>query len=152
MTIAKICVREVDVAEPTESAWQAAVRMRQRAVGTLVIVNAAHEPIGIVTDRDLMERVVAEARDAKDTLVEAVMTRDPTTIADDESIQVALPRMRRGGFRRLPVVDHGGSLIGLVSMDDILMLVSEELAHIGQLVKRETPRGVAEEPVLSRWE
>jgi CBS-domain-containing membrane protein len=74
------------------------------------------------------------------------------TIAEDEPIQVALPRMRRGGFRRLPVVDREGSLVGLVSMDDILMLLSEELAQIGQLVKRETPRGVAEEPVLSRWE
>jgi CBS domain-containing protein len=152
MTIANICVRDVDRAEEDETACQAAIRMRQRAVGTLVIVNAARQPIGIITDRDIMERVVAEARDATNTLVGDIMTRDLMTIAEDEPIQVALPRMRRGGFRRLPVVDREGSLVGLVSMDDILMLLSEELAQIGQLVKRETPRGVAEEPVLSRWE
>jgi len=95
MTIANICVRDVDRAEEAETACQAAVRMRQRAVGTLVIVNAAKQPIGIVTDRDLMERVVAEARDATNTLVGDILTRDPTTIAEDEPIQVALPRMRR---------------------------------------------------------
>jgi CBS domain-containing protein len=152
MTIANICVRNVDLAEKEESVWQAAVRMRQRAVGTLVIVDAAKQPIGIITDRDLMERVVAEGRDARNTLVGAIMTRDPMTIAEDEPTQVALPRMRRGGFRRLPVVNGQGTLVGLVSMDDILMLLSEELAQIGQLVKRETPQGVAEEPVLSRWD
>jgi CBS domain-containing protein len=152
MTIANICVRDVDRAEEEETVFQAAVRMRQRAVGTLVIVDAGRQPIGIITDRDIMERVVAESRDATNTLVGDIMTRDPTTIAEDEPIQVALPRMRRGGFRRLPVVDREGSLVGLVSMDDILMLVCEELAQIGQLVKRETPRGVAEEPVLSRWD
>jgi CBS domain-containing protein len=152
MTIAKICIRDVDTAKEEETVWQAAVRMRQRAVGTLVIVNAAGQPIGIVTDRDLMERVVADARDPSSTLVRKIMTSDPTTITEDEPIQVALPRMRRGGFRRLPVVNGQGTLVGLVSMDDILMLLSEELAQIGQLVKRETPRGVAEVPVLSRWE
>jgi CBS domain-containing protein len=152
MTIAKLCVGDVDCAEAEETACQAATRMRQRAVGTLVIVNAAQEPIGIITDRDLMERVVAEARDATNTLVGEIMTRDPMTIAADEPIQVALSRMCRGGFRRLPVVNREGTLVGLVSMDDMLMLLSEELAQIGQLVKRETPRGVAEEPVLSRWE
>jgi CBS-domain-containing membrane protein len=80
------------------------------------------------------------------------MTRDPTTIIENEPIRVALPRMRRGGFRRLPVVDPQGVLVDLVSMDDILILVSGELAQIGQLVRRETPQGVAEEPVFSRWE
>ena len=148
MTAGRICTREVDLAERDENAWQAAVRMRQRAVGTLVIVNEAKQPTGIVTDRDLLERVLAEAKDPRHTLVEDVMTRDPTTIAEDETIEVALPRMRRGGFRRLPVVDRKGSLVGLLSMDDVLMRLAEEISQVGQLIKRETPRGVAEEPVL----
>ena len=65
------------------------------------------------------------------------------TIAETDPIQVSLPRMRRGGFRRLPVVDREGSLVGLVSMDDILMLVTEQMAQVGQLVRRETPQGLA---------
>lgn len=146
MNAGEICVREVDLAEPGESVWRAAQRMRDRAVGTLVIVNLAREPIGIVTDRDLMERVLAEARDPRDTRVESVMTSDPTSIAEGDPIEVALPRMRRGGFRRLPVVNANGALVGLLSMDDVLMVLGEQLAQMGQLVRRETPRGVAEEP------
>jgi CBS domain-containing protein len=152
MTIAKICIRNVDLADQDETVWQAAVRMRQRAVGTLLVLNEWKQPIGIVTDRDIMERVVAENRLASRMLVSAIMTRDPTTIGEDEPIQRTLARMRRGGFRRLPVVDQKGSLVGLVSMDDILMLLAGEIAQLGQVVQRETPRGIAEEPVLSRFE
>lgn len=148
MTIGQYCIHEVDVAQPNEAAWQAALRMRQRAVGTLVVVNEAKVPIGILTDRDLMERVLAENLDPGSTTVRDVMTADPTTIRADEEVQVALPRMRRGGFRRLPVVDQSGSLVGLVSMDDVLMRLADDLAQIGQLIKRETPRGVAETRVL----
>jgi len=152
MTISKICVRDVDLAELDETAWEAAVRMRQRAVGTLLVLNGWKRPIGIVTDRDIMERVVAENRDARTTLVSSIMTREPTTICEDEPIQSAIARMRRGGVRRLPVVDHEGALVGLVSMDDILMLLADEFSQLGLLVGRETPQAVAEEPVLSRWE
>ena len=152
MTIAKICVRNVDLAEPDETAWEAAVRMRQRAVGTLLVLDDWKRPVGIITDRDIMERVTAENRDARTTPVSMIMTRDPTTIEENEPIQVAIGRMRRGGFRRLPVVDEEGTLVGLVSMDDILMLLADEIAQLGQLVGRETPQAVAAEPVLSRWE
>jgi CBS domain-containing protein len=152
MTVANYCAREVDVAEAHETAWQAAIRMRQRAVGTLVVVNAARRPVGIITDRDLMERVVAENGDASATLVRTIMTRDPTTIGEDDSIEEALRLMRSEGVRRLPVTDRTGQLVGLVSMDDILMLLSHELEQIGGLIRRETPQFVAHEPLVSRWD
>ena len=150
MSLADLAVREVDFAQPDETAWQAAVRMRQRAVGSLVVVNAAREPIGILTDRDLMERVLAERADPSVVLVRDVMTRDPVTVTADTSLVRALATMREGCFRRLPIVDASGSLVGLVSLDDILIRLAEELGHIGQLVRGETPRGFAESP--SRWE
>ena len=59
MTVGRICVREVDFADPSETAWQAAERMRERAVGALVVLNDETEPSGSVTDRDLVERVIA---------------------------------------------------------------------------------------------
>jgi CBS domain-containing protein len=147
MTVGQCCTRNVDVAQAHETVRQAALRMRQRAVGTLVVVNDLREPIGIVTDRDLMERVLAEGLEGTSVLVRDAMTSDPTTIQADESLAVALPRMRRGGFRRLPVVDGRGALVGLISLDDLLMRLSDELAQMGQLIQRETPRGVAETPV-----
>ena len=152
MSIGDICVRDVDLAEPGETAWQAAVRMRQRAVGTLVIVNEARKPIGIVTDRDLTERVIADSRDPNETLMQDVMTRDPVTIGEDDSVQRAVDLMREGEIRRLPVVSEDGTLVGLLSLDDLLMRLAEQMSKIGQLVRRETPRAVAEEQLSSRWD
>lgn len=152
MGVGEVCVRDVDLAEPGETAWQAAVRMRQRAIGSLVIANEARQPIGIVTDRDLTERVIADSRDPNETLVQDVMTRDPVTIWEDESIPRALELMQEGGFRRLPVVSKEGTLVGLLSLDDFLILVAEQMSKVGQLVRRETPRAVAEEQLSSRWD
>ena len=144
MTIGKICIREVDLAEANESVWEAAERMHQRAVGTLVVVDHDQRPVGIVTDRDLVERVLALRKDPNVTAVVDIMTPDPKTMTEQGAIESALSLMSSGGFRRLPVVDEDGKLIGLMSLDDVLMLLAEEFAHIGALLERETPRGVAE--------
>lgn len=145
MSVGQICVRQVDLAEADDTVLEAAERMRQRAVGTLLILNQKREPIGIVTDRDLVERVVASNRDPATTSVRSVMTVDPETISEHDSIESALSMMRSGRFRRLPVVDHRGKLAGLVSLDDVLMLLGEELAQISKLLERETPPGVVAE-------
>lgn len=148
MSVGRICVRDVDVADEYEAVWQAAERMHQRAVGTLVILNDANEPIGVITDRDLVERVLARRRDPNTTSVGRVMTADPKTISEDASIESALSLMRSGRFRRLPVVNGEGKLVGLLSLDDVLMLVAEEFTQIGQLLERETPRGIAAESMV----
>ena len=150
MTAGEFCVREVDLVQPDETAWQAAVRMRQRVVGSLVALDDARQPIGIITDRDLMERVLAAGKDPSVTLARDVMTPRPTTIAEEQSVWRALELMREGRFRRLPVVDQNGALAGLLTLDDVLMLLAEGMAHIGETVRRETPQGVAEELAASR--
>jgi CBS domain-containing protein len=140
MCVSRLCVREVDTATCDESAEAAAERMHQRAVGTLVVVNDAGQPVGIVTDRDLVTRVMARGRDAADTQLREVMTSAPTTTSERESINNALAVMRRGNFRRLPIVDSNNRLVGLITLDDILMQLAEEFKDIGRLLERETPR------------
>jgi CBS domain-containing protein len=95
---------------------------------------------------NIVERVLATGLDPNTTAVGDVMTRAPTTVPEDASIESALSLMRSGRFRRLPVVDAEGKLIGLLSLDDVLMLLAEEFTQIGSLLERETPRGVAAEP------
>jgi CBS domain-containing protein len=121
--------------------------MHQRSVGALVILNESTEPTGILTDRDLIVRVMAKGLDPNMTTIADVMTMEPKTISEDASIESAMSLMRRGGFRRLPVVDANGKLVGLLSLDDVLMLLAEEFSQIGQLLERETPQGVATESV-----
>jgi CBS domain-containing protein len=147
MSAGRICTREVDFADPNESAWKAAERMHQRSVGALVILNESTEPTGILTDRELIMRVMAKGLDPNMTTIADVMTMEPKTISEDASIESAMSLMRRGGFRRLPVVDANGKLVGLLSLDDVLMLLAEEFSQIGQLLERETPQGVATESV-----
>lgn len=149
MSVGRICVREVDTVTPDEPASVAAERMRRRAVGTLIVVDDVARPVGIVTDRDLMSRVIAAGRSPTETSVREVMTPAPRTVSEQTPIESALSLMRSGCFRRLPVVDHDHKLVGLITLDDILMLLAEELAQVGQLLERETPRRVIEDQDLS---
>jgi CBS domain-containing protein len=144
MNVQRIFQTSVDTATPDESAFQAAERMHQRTVGALVVVSPDESPIGIVTDRDLAIRVVAAGRDPYTTPIREVMTADLKTAAADASIDAALTMMNRGGFRRLPIVDKKGRLAGMVALDDIVMLMSEELGRVGGILKRATPQAAAE--------
>ena len=143
MTIGSFCTREVDLAEPQEPIWEAAARMRQRSVGTLVVLNDAKEPVGVLTDRDLVTRVLAERRNPLETCVRDVMTPAPKTVTEETSLGAALSLMRSGAFRRVPVVDEGGRLVGLLSLDDVLQLVAEEMNQVGRLLEKETPTAAA---------
>jgi len=148
MSVGRICQREVDFAQVDETAWQAAERMHQRSVGTLVVLNESKQPIGILTDRDLVVRVLAKSEDPHVITIGECMTKAPHTISEDAPIESALSLMRSGAFRRLPVVNREGGLVGLVSLDDVLMLLAEEFAQIGKLVERETPRAAATETAV----
>lgn len=143
MAVGRICVREVDLADINESAQVAAQRMHDRNVGTLVVANAQRKPIGIVTDRDLAVRVVAKGRNPVEATLGEVMTTDLKTVGEQTSLEDALHVMRGGPFRRVPVTNAGGTLIGLLSVDDVLDLLRQEFNEIGRLLERESPRSLA---------
>lgn len=142
MTIGRICNRDVDLAEIGESVQAAAERMLQRSVGTLVVLDESRKPVGILTDRDLATRVLGLKRDGQ-TLVGEVMTQNVKTVCEETPIEDVVAAMKSEVARRFPVVDVEGKLVGLVSVDDILLLLAEEFTMIGQLLERETPRRVA---------
>lgn len=145
MSIGRICLGEVDVAELGETVRTAAQRMQQRNVGSLVVVAEGMTPIGIVTDRDLVLRVLAEGVDPDTTRVEDVMTPEPRTVTRSTSIEEALAMMRRGEFRRLVVVDEEFYLRGVVALDDILKELATQFHAISSLLQRESPRSLGEE-------
>ena len=136
MSVGRICCREVDLVSPQETVTEAAQRMGERGVGTLVVLDEGKRPLGLVTDRDLVVRVLAAGRDAGATPVGEIMTRAPKVVHEESAIEDALALMRAGSFRRLPVVDREGRLAGIVSVDDVLALLAEEFAHIGGVIER----------------
>jgi CBS domain-containing protein len=143
MSVGRICTREVDLTEPNEPVQMAARRMHSRNVGTLVVCDPDKHPVGMLTDRDLAIRVVAEGHDPGNTPVADVMTKNPFCVREDAPIEMALKAMPAGPCRRVPVVDDERRLVGLVSMDDILRLLSEEFKDIGTLLEREDPSRLA---------
>ncbi len=143
MSVGRICIREVDLAELDESAQTAAQRMHTRNVGTLIVLDKGSRPIGILTDRDLTVRVVAKGLDPALAAVRDVMTKTPETVYEDTPIEMALSRMRTACCRRIPVVDEDRKLVGVVSLDDIVDLLSEELSEIGGLLRSESPSDLA---------
>ena len=145
MTAGRTCSREVDTVEPTDTATAAAGRMHNRKVGALVVVDSNDKPIGIVTDRDVTVRVVAEGRDPDRTNINDIMTPDPRTIPENTPIGEALQLMRDGAFRRLPVVGEDGTAVGMLSLDDVLCLLCEGFEQIRDLIAAESPGSLAEE-------
>ena len=114
--------------------------MRSRQVGALVVVNSSQTPVGVVTDRDVTVRVVAQGSDPAAVRVGALIRRKPTVIPEDAGILEATKLLSRRGVRRLPVVTKAGKLVGILSLDDLLMLLGSELGHVASTVAGELGR------------
>lgn len=139
MSAGKICVRSVQTALPEETVREAAHRMAQAGVGCLVVIGPDQRPLGILTDRDVVLRCVADERDPDETQVGEVMTAPVDRIHESTPIETALARMEGVDSRRLVVVDDQDRLAGLLALDDVLELLAEEAATIGRLVGERLP-------------
>ncbi len=105
---------------PHASVWEAACVMTKANCGSVLILDAAGEMQGIVTERDLMTRVLAKAQEPKTTPVANVMTRNPHTVTPDTTVSQAVLIMIERGFRHLPVVSASGQILGVFSARDAL--------------------------------
>lgn len=124
MAVGEICNREVVIAEKALSVVDAAQLMRKHHVGDLVVVevqDGRKRPVGIVTDRD-------------------IVGLDMATVRESEGLFEALRYMRDKGVRRMPVVDRDGGLVGIITLDDLLSLLAEEMTELAKLVSHERQR------------
>lgn len=137
MTVGQLCTRDVYTADKDETWRDAAQRMAEKNVGTLVILDANKRPIGIVTDRDLVVRGVPHGGDVGSLRVSDLMTAHPKVADEDMPIEDALAIMRALPTRRLLVVDRSGRLVGIVTIDDMLELIANEIGKIGGLLGRQ---------------
>ena len=116
---------------------EAARLMKKKALGSVMVVKDDGRLVGIFTERDALFRVLAEGRDPKATTLADVMTPQPQTIAPDKPFGHALLMMYDGGYRHVPVVEHGKP-IGMVSTRDAL---GPELQEFESEVQRRTRIG-----------
>ncbi|MDV6345504.1 CBS domain-containing protein [Nitrosomonas sp. Is37] len=141
MPIGEICKREVVVAQREDTVLQAAKLMRQHHVGDVMVVDDGGKgkrvPVGIVTDRDLVVEVVAPELNPNVITVGDIMVSDFATVKENAGVFESIQYMRVKGVRRMPVVTDDDALIGVVTLDDLLALLSEELDALVKLVAHE---------------
>jgi predicted transcriptional regulator len=137
MTVASICTRLPETTSAEDTVLSAAQRMLSQEVGTLVVTDADGRPEGIVTDRDIVVRGVAEDLRPGKTKVKEVMSHDVQTVHEDTAVEVALEMMADREVRRLVVVNDAGRVAGIVALDDFLEGVVAASEDIGRLLRRQ---------------
>jgi signal-transduction protein with cAMP-binding, CBS, and nucleotidyltransferase domain len=140
MNAGELCSREVITATREMSIREAAQLMRDRHVGSLVVVEGSgdpQKPVGILTDRDIVIEVIAENVGVDEVAVGDVMTYALLKVNVQDSILDTAQRMRARGVRRVPVIEATGELAGILALDDILELLSEELSLLTRATARE---------------
>jgi len=149
MSAGEYCNREVIIVEPTISVTEAAELMRHHHVGDLVVIEKEGEdaiPIGIITDRDIVIEVMAQKLDPDSLTVKDIMSTDPVRVAETVSLLDTLELMKQRGVRRVLVIADSGGLQGLLSADDAIELIAEQINDLTQLVDREITREQKQHP------
>lgn len=143
MPIGEICNREVVFAYRNTSIPETAQLMRNHHVGDLVVVdekNGGRIPVGIVTDRDIIIELVAKGADVNTVTAGDIMSPELVTARESEGVFETIQLMRLKGVRRIPIVDAGGGLAGIVSVDDLFDLLAQEMNELARLISREQIR------------
>jgi CBS domain-containing protein len=143
MHISDICTRAAVTCRRGASALDVARLMRERHVGDVIVVDDAEgnaQPVGIVTDRDLVVQVLAGGIDPESVTVGDVMSANLTTALGSEPVFDAIWHMRGQGVRRLPVVDRSGALVGVLTVDDVIRFLASEMSETARIAPRQIER------------
>ena len=136
MRIGEICTVQTICCTRDETVQGAALLMRKHHVGDLVVIDqpdGERVPIGIITDRDIVVSVIALGLDPASLLVGDIMSDDLLTATEDHDVYETIERMRLRSIRRVPVVNAAGGLTGIVSADDLLEFLAEEMAELSRI-------------------
>jgi CBS domain-containing protein len=143
MGVGEVCNREVVFIGRDATLQEAAVLMREHHVGDLVVVEergGRRLPVGILTDRDLVIEVIAKGIPPTQLTTGDVMSFELVTAREQDRLFDTLRRMRERGVRRVPVVDSDGALAGILTVDDVIELLADELGELSRLIAREQSR------------
>ncbi|MES2074826.1 CBS domain-containing protein [Rugamonas sp. DEMB1] len=140
MRIGEICTEQTVHCKRDLTVQGAALLMRNHHVGDLVVVeqpNGERVPVGIITDRDIVVSVIALGLDPASLLVGDIMVEELMTATEDEDVYETIDRMRFKGIRRVPVVNSMGGLTGIVSIDDLVEFLAEEMGELSRISSRQ---------------
>lgn len=130
--------------EPGDPVTRVATMMKEENVGSLPVVDSkgSSQLVGIVTDRDLVTKLVAAGRDMAAATAADAMTRNPATVRESDDVDRAIALMSDKQVRRVPVVDDSGRLTGIIAQADVATRVSHD-KQTGQMVESISSTGVS---------
>ena len=140
MKVGEYCNKCVVAIASSADAADAAKLMRTHHVGFLVVHregDVLRKPVGVLTDRDLVLGVMARDVDPYAVTVEDVMSRQPLTANESDGLNDLLQGLRLAGFRRAPVVDARGALIGIMTIDDAIEVITGLMCDVAGSIKSE---------------
>lgn len=139
MTIHKIGTGDVIKVTKFTPLLEAAKLMRKKNIGNIVVVENEYEnkPIGMLTDRDIAMKVVAEDLNVRDLSVGDVMSADVLVLKKHQAVNDALDMMAAKGVRRAPIVEEDETVCGIATIDDLLILLADELNSLAKLVRKQ---------------
>jgi CBS domain-containing protein len=140
MKVGEMCSRGVVSVFESASLREVAALMKERHVGAVVIVRkflSAPQPVGIITDRDIVRAQLTHVADLSRLCVADVMTKSPLTLRNDEELEDAIETLRARGVRRAPVVNARGDLTGFLSTDDLVAEVARQVSTLARLLERQ---------------
>lgn len=139
MKLKELCVLDVACCRKETTIAEAARLMRQHHTGDLVVTDESdgtQEPVGVVTDRDIVMEVIAKGHDPDRTRVSEVMGSPVVVASGSENVATAIDRMRTHGVRRLPIVDDRGAVLGILTLDDLYRVLAEHTAALATIVTK----------------
>ncbi len=139
MSVEDYCQKHPATARPDETVRDAAKRMKRLGVGSLVVVDERRRPIGMLTDRDIVQKAIRRGLDADETAVEEVMSRDVISVWKEVPLVRAFHRMRQEGVRRVLAVDSDGRVDGIITYDDALPLIAHDLSLAADVIRAQSP-------------
>jgi CBS domain-containing protein len=142
MSLQNYCRKPVIRVAPDANITEACQLMEQNNIGCL-IAEREGKLCGIVTDRDIALRVAGAKRDPDKTLIKDIMTPDPIRISVDKDLHHLTAMMHAYHVRRVPIVNGFDTTLGIVTLDDLIAQMGDELSEIGKAISEEFPQGNA---------
>src|SRR3970040_3136145 len=129
MSLGNMCRKEIVCVNLGTNVKEAAKFMEDKNVGSIIVVGGG-KPVGIVTDRDILLRVINRGLDPEKSSVDDVMTKEIVTLKEGMGLFEALEQVKGKGIRRFPIVDARGNLKSIMTLDDIIYLFGKESADV----------------------
>lgn len=142
MSLQNFCRKPLVKVSPDTNITEACRLMEQNNVGS-VVAEQDGKLCGILTDRDIALRVAGAGKDPQTTLVKDIMTPDPIRISADKDLPQLTALMHAYHVRRVPIVNGFDTTLGIVTLDDLIAQLGDEMSEIGKAISEEFPRGNA---------